>query len=132
MGRDADSLQVIWQTKFQEYHLNPFLTDPKAGLRYQRLDNPATWWFNPLNFNSLRLTRPAFNMLSKQTDVPKWKFDLPQVILPKTLLQLEKYFTSPYFINMKTIWVFGETESIMLALHGNNLQQYLDNHDESN
>ena len=42
--------------------------------------------------------------------------------------QLEKHFTSPYYIpTHQRIHVFGEQDSIMLALHGSNLQQYLDN-----
>jgi hypothetical protein len=41
---------------------------------------------------------------------------------------LEKHFTSPYYISgPKSIYVFSEQDSIMLALHGSNLQQYLDN-----
>jgi hypothetical protein len=41
---------------------------------------------------------------------------------------LERHFTGPYFIiSPLAIVLFGETEVMMLALHGNNLQQYLDN-----
>jgi hypothetical protein len=126
--RTAESMQVMWQARFQDHQLNPFTTDAKLSLRYQRLDNPASWWHNPLNPDSLRLTKPAFNILQKQTKILCWKFNLDRAMLPKTLIQLEKYFTSPYYIlTMKTIWVYGETETMMLALHGNNLQQYLDN-----
>jgi len=128
MARTADSLQVIWQDQFQQYQLNPFTNDPKLGLRYQRYDNPASWWFNPLNPDSLRLTRPAFNMLSKNKDIKSWQFKLPTPLVTRAYIQLEKHFTSPYFIPTHTsIYVFGEQDSIMLALHGSNLQQYLDN-----
>lgn len=126
--RTADSLQVVWQNRFQEHELNPFTNDPKLGLRYQRYDNPASWWHNPLNPDSLRLTRPAFVMLSKNKDIKSWQFKLSTPLLTRAFIQLEKHFTSPYFIqNNTTIWVFSEQDSIMLALHGNNLQQYLDN-----
>jgi hypothetical protein len=127
MTRTSDSPQSVWQTKFQTYELNPFVSD-KAGMRYQRYDNPASWWHNPVNPNSLRLTKPAFTMLEKAA-VPNWKFKLPVAVLPKTMLQLERYFTAPYYImGYQTIFVYGETEMIMLSLHGNDLQQYLDNH----
>jgi hypothetical protein len=128
MARTADSLQVIWQAKFQEYQLNPFTKDNKHGIRYQRLDNPASWWFNPVNPNSLRLTRPAFTMLNKNPEVKNWHFKLPTPLVTRAYIQLEKHFTSPYFISSNTgIYVFSEQDSIMLALHGSNLQQYLDN-----
>ena len=128
MARTAESLQVIWQDRFQQYQLNPFTTDPKLGLRYQRYDNPASWWFNPVNADSLRLTRPAFNMISKNKDIKSWQFKLPAPLVTRAYIQLEKHFTSPYYIStLASIYVFSEQDSIMLALHGSNLQQYLDN-----
>jgi hypothetical protein len=128
MARTADSLQNVWQARFQEHTLNPFTSDPKLGLRYQRYDNPASWWHNPVNPDSLRLTRPAFTMLKKNPDIECWLFKLPTVLLTRAYIQLEKHFTSPYYIpTHSSIWVFSEQDSIMLALHGNNLQQYLDN-----
>ena len=71
MARTAESLQNVWQAKFQEHTLNPFTSDPKLGLRYQRYDNPASWWHNPVNPDSLRLTRPAFNMLNKNKEIKR-------------------------------------------------------------
>lgn len=128
--RTAESLQNVWQKKFQEHTLNPFTADPNLGLRYQRFDNPASWWHNPLNPNSLRLTRPAFNMLNKNKDIKSWQFKLPTELVSRAYIQLEKHFTSPYYIvGPKSIYVFGEQDVIMLSLHGNNLQQYLDNLD---
>lgn len=120
MARTADSLQVIWQIKLQ------LITEGQLKQK-NPLDNPATWWHNPTNPDSLRLSLPAFNKL-KKTELENWKFKLDNTIKPKTLLQLEKKFTSPYHIhNSKTIYVYGEQEAIMLVLHGNNLEKYLDN-----
>ena len=128
MARTAESLQNIWQAQFQEHTLNPFTNDPKLGLRYQRYDNPASWWHNPVNADSLRLTRPAFNMLNKNPDIKHWHFKLPSSLVTRAYIQLEKHFTSPYYIpSHNSIYVFSEQDSIMLALHGSNLQQYLDN-----
>jgi len=129
--RTAESLQVIWQAKFQEHTLNPFTSDPKLGLRYQRFDNPASWWFNPLNPDSLRLTKPAFNMLSKNKEIKNWHFKLTTPLVNRSYIQLEKHFKNPYYIvGPSGIYVFGEQDMIMLALHGSNLQQYLDNLDQ--
>jgi hypothetical protein len=128
MARTAESLQNVWQKKFQEHTLNPFTSDPKLGIRYQRFDNPASWWFNPVNPDSLRLTKPAFNMLNQNKEIKNWHFRLPQPLVPRAYIQLEKHFTSPYYISgPKSVYVFDERDSIMLALHGSNLQQYLDN-----
>ena len=128
MARTAESLQNVWQKQFQQHQLNPFTSDPKLGLRYQRYDNPASWWHNPVNPNSLRLTRPAFNMLNKNPEIKHWQFKLPTSLVTRAYIQLEKHFTSPYYIpSHNSIYVFSEQDSIMLALHGSNLQQYLDN-----
>lgn len=133
MSRSPDSLQTVWQLKFQEYPLTPFTSTDKLAraLRYHDLSSPKFWWHNPLNPNSLRLTVGAWTILKTCNQIPFWKFDLPIHVLPKSYLQLEKYFNSPYYIpNAKTLIVFDERDSIMLALHGSDLQQYLDNHDQ--
>lgn len=126
------SQQLVWQNEFQKYPLTPFTSTDKLArsLRYHDLSSAKFWWHNPLNPNSLRLTAGAWTILKNCKEVPYWKFELTQGLLPRTYLQLEKHFTNPYFIpNIKNIIVFSDKDSMMLALHGNNLQQYLDNHD---
>lgn len=55
-----------------------------------------------------------------------YKFDIPP-LTNKNLLQLDQQFSSPYYIrSRKMIYLFGETDSIMLTLHANNLSAYLD------
>jgi hypothetical protein len=128
MARSPDCPQNQWQEKFKEYDLAPF-TEGKRGLQYHDLNDPKFWWHNPLNHKSLRLTSTAFKMLEK-AKIKSYKFDLKQKYLTRTFVQLEKHFTSPYFLsNSKRIYIFGETEMMMLALHGNDLQTYLDNQD---
>ena len=132
--RTPDSPQNVWQNKFlTDYDLTPFTSD-QEGLKYHRLRDPKTWWHNPdwwhnpLNPNSLRLTKTGFTILEK-ANVKNHKFVLTKKLVSKSYIQLEKYFTSPYYIqNANMVFVFGETETMMLMLHGNNLQQYLDNH----
>ena len=34
-----------------------------------------------------------------------------------------------YIENLQTVWLTGEEETVMLRLHADNLQQYLDNQD---
>lgn len=86
-------------------------------------------WQNPTNKNSLRLTSHAWAELQLSKNFKFIKFELPQAILPKTLIQLERHFTAPYYIKgHKIIYCLGEAEILMLSLHGNNLQQFLDNY----
>lgn len=91
-----------------------------------RIQSPrTTLFFNPTNHKSLRLTRAGWHVLGKQ--VKSYKFELPVPILPRTLIQLERYIQHPYYIHtLKMISVFDEQTAVMLALHANNLQKYLD------
>lgn len=86
------------------------------------------WWFNPINPKSLRLTKLGFEHAKTKSKLPHWTIELNAKILPKQLLQLERCFTSPYFIrNLKTLEVFDDRDAVMLQLHAGNLAQYLDN-----
>jgi len=125
MARRSDSAQAVWHKKFLEL-VRPEVPD-YVGIPYDKWDNPATWWHNPINHSSLRLSQQGHKTLMT-TDIDHYRFKLTAKVLPKTFVQLERYFTSPYYIiNASSIIVYGETEAMMIALHANNLQQYLDN-----
>jgi hypothetical protein len=67
-------------------------------------------------------------MLNKNPKIKNWHFKLSSPLVTRAFIQLEKHFTTPYYIaTHNSIYVFSEQDSIMLALHGSNLQQYLDN-----
>lgn len=113
--------------------MQKFLTcdasDSAVKLR-QELNHPRHWWFNPTNPKSLRLHSNSYHIV-KKCFLPYWEFALTSSIRSRHLLYMEKYFTSPYYIYPVTmhrrILVWGETESIMIALHTNDLGKYLDN-----
>jgi hypothetical protein len=87
-------------------------------------------WFNPLNINSLRLTSTGFNYFSNRAKLTFYKHCTSLPLKPKTLLQIEKNFTYPYYIiDLKTISISDAELSSVLLLYSNNLQQYLDNID---
>lgn len=87
-----------------------------------------TWWQNPLNPTSFRLTKNGYHWFASIAKITGHTIELEEKIMPKHLLQLEKLFTEPYYIqNLKTIVVYGETDAIMLRLHSGNLATYLDN-----
>lgn len=87
----------------------------------------ALWWRNPTNHNSLRLTHQGFHWVNKNTTIPSWSVHVPDPINGKQLVQLERVFTSPYFLAKLGIWVYSEQDYIMLQLHSGNLGAYLDN-----
>ena len=117
MSRSADSPQAVWQEKLQQ----------QGPIKPQYLANPANfWWHNPTNHNSLRLTSNAY--LAIKNTVKFYKFQLSHDIRPKCFVQLERYFKEPYYVqNRKTIHIMSDRDAMMLSLHANNLQQYLDN-----
>lgn len=86
-----------------------------------------TWWFNPINKHSLRLTHIGSQWVKKHTNLTLHRVDIHTRILPKQMLQLEKLFTKPYYFSDKFILVMSDQDAVMLQLHGGNLAQYLDN-----
>jgi hypothetical protein len=86
------------------------------------------WFFNPLNANSLRLTKVGFQFCTNNAEIENYRHNLNANILPKTLLQMEKYFPAPYYINyINEIRIFDERTSMTLILYNNDLQKFLDN-----
>lgn len=116
MSRDANSPQAVWQNRLQQ-----------GPIKDHYLKNPANfWWHNPTNHNSLRLTYEAYAGIRNSTKF--YKFVLPNPIKPRMYVQLERVFTEPYYIqNHKTIHVMSERDSMMITLHANDLEQYLNN-----
>ena len=97
---------------------NPFLEKSPRTLIF----------FNPTNHRSMRLTKAGFLLLQKQIKLTYYEFVLVDKIKPKVLLQLERYIQYPYFIHSLTkIMILDETTAIMLQLHGNDLETYLNN-----
>lgn len=85
-------------------------------------------FFNPTNHRSMRLTKAGFVLLQKQLKLTYYEFALADKIKPKVLLQLERYIQYPYFIHsLSKIMVLDEATAIMLQLHGNDLETYLNN-----
>ena len=106
--------QTIWVEKFVEMGCG---TDIPA----------VAWWVNPIKQMSLRLSYLGFNTLRKNGNFKFYNFELLLPLKPKSLLQLERCFSEPYFIHHTAgIYIMSEVDVMMLALHSNNLQNYLD------
>ena len=86
------------------------------------------WWWNYIDPTSLRLSQSGLKFIQKYTKIPTYQVDLPGPLLNRTLLQMNRLLTCPYYINKHTrITLLGEQQTVMLKLHADNLQQYLDN-----
>ena len=108
------SPQTIWVEKFNEMGCG---TDIPV----------VAWWVNPIKQMSLRLSYLGFNALRKNSNFKFYNFELLSPLKPKSLLQLERCFSEPYFIHHTNgIFIMSEVDVMMLALHSNNLQNYLD------
>jgi len=84
-------------------------------------------WYNYKNNNSFRLTENGYHLFVVMK-LPEYEMRLPHPIYSKTLLQLERYIKSPYYIrNSQNIVLFSSKEATILILYANNLKAYLDN-----
>ena len=127
-------------TRNQSYWVQQFLSNQTnhkkdletigKGWYYVHESNPKryTFWTNPLNEESLRLSRSGFQWVKDCTSLPFWKVSIKTEMLPKTFLKLEKALSAPYYIdNLKSLTVFSEEDLIMIQLHAGDLETYLDN-----
>ena len=86
------------------------------------------WWWNHTDPNSLRLSKSGMQFIKKFTRIPMYECDLAEPMRNRTLIQLSRLFTCPYYIpKMDKLILLGEEETVLLKLHADNLQQYLDN-----
>lgn len=87
------------------------------------------FWYNPINQNSLRLSTNGHKYLSSIQKIKSFPVILDNhPIKPRQLLQLERLLKMPYYVGgYKKLWLYDESDYIMIQLHGNNLPQYLNN-----
>jgi hypothetical protein len=95
------------------------------GAEFPGVEN--TWWWNPINKRSLRLTHTGSMWIKKHTKFTLHRVDIQDRIMPTQMLQLERLLTEPYYFSDKFILVMSDQDAVMLQLHGGNLAQYLDN-----
>lgn len=86
------------------------------------------WWWNHTDSTSLRLTKSGIQFIKKFTQIPVYECTLSEPVRNRTLIQLSRLFTCPYYIpKLDTIILLGDEETVLLKLHADNLQKYLDN-----
>ena len=86
------------------------------------------WWWNHTDPASLRLTKTGIQYIKKFTKIPVYECHLLEPLKNRTLIQLSRLMSCPYYIQkLDQIVLLGEEQTVMLKLHADNLQQYLDN-----
>jgi hypothetical protein len=86
------------------------------------------WWWNHTDPNTLRLSKSGIQFIRKFTRIPVYECVLSEPLRNRTLIQLGRLMTCPYYIQkLDLVVLLGEQETVMLKLHADNLQQYLDN-----
>ena len=86
------------------------------------------WWWNHTDPTNLRLSKSGIQFIKKSTKIPVYKCFLPEVLKNRTLIQMSRLLTCPYYIQkLDEVALLGEEETVLLKLHADNLQQYLDN-----
>jgi hypothetical protein len=86
------------------------------------------WWWNHTDPNTLRLSKSGIQFIKKLTQIPVYECTLPEPLRNRTLIQLSRLMTCPYYVHkLDHVLLLGDQEAVMLKLHADNLQQYLDN-----
>ena len=84
-------------------------------------------WFNPLNPNSLRLTKYGLAAIP-QKEYKSHTIKLAKIIKPGHYLLLERAMSAPYYIKkIDQLYVFDEQVAVMLMLHAGDLETCLTN-----
>jgi hypothetical protein len=85
-----------------------------------------SWWYNPLNGKSMRLTKMGLVWCSDVARIPSYQIELDRPLTSKHLLQLERLLVDPYFIQkINKLLLFSERDAIMLRLNNGDLTTYL-------
>ncbi len=100
----------------------------KIGLNTAEFDRYSKeWWWNHTNITNLRLSNYGFKVIQTGR-IPYYSIKLIEPLKNRTLLQMSRLLTCPYYIKtLDLIYLLGEEEFVLLKLHADNLQQYLDN-----
>lgn len=86
------------------------------------------WWWNHTDPANLRLSKSGLQFIKKFTKIPVYECILTEPLRNRTYIQLSRLFTCPYYLMGKDkIILLGDEETVLLKLHADNLQQYLDN-----
>jgi len=113
---------ILKQTDYTKILLNQAGLDISNFARFSK----ELWW-NHTDQKNLRLSTYGIRFIN-DNKIPYFDIRLSEPLKNRTLIQMSRLLTCPYYIKkLDVVYLLGEEESIMLTLHADNLQQYLDN-----
>ena len=100
----------------------------QLGISPSELDRYSKeWWWNFTDTQNLRLSNYGFKAI-QTIQIPYYSIQLPEPLRNRTFIQMSRLLACPYYIKkLDLVYLLGEQESVLLKLHADNLQQYLDN-----
>ena len=114
--------------RFTQQQLTKVFLESTGGTIASAQDLRYKIWVNPTDNNSLRLSLEGYRFLVQVVKLKTYKFELPEPLNNKNLLQLERYFQGMYYLQKnQVIVVFDEQEASMLTLYSGDLKSYLNN-----
>jgi hypothetical protein len=86
------------------------------------------WWWNTRskNHGGLRLTDEGIDFVKEQADLKSFEISLPKEYHPtaQTLIWLDQYLESPFYLNKRTITVIEERAAFELYLFSGDIRKF--------
>jgi hypothetical protein len=89
-----------------------------------------TIWANPREKKTggFRLTETGFDVLKNKLQYKGYEIEFPKdeefMISNNTIIYLDRYIDSPYYLQKKSIWVFKEKIAVELVLFSGDVSKY--------
>lgn len=89
-----------------------------------------TIWMSPREKKTggFRLTDQGFEVLKDKLDYKGYEVDYPKedgfMITNNTIIQLDRYIDSPYYLDRRGIWLFREKMAVQLILFSGDVTKF--------
>jgi len=88
---------------------------------------PVFWYsYRNKDFGGLRLTEKGLEFVVEQSDLKTYRIDFPSEFnfTPQTIIWLDQYLNSPYYIDKRSITVISERAAFELYLFNGDVRKY--------
>jgi hypothetical protein len=88
---------------------------------------PVFWYnYRDKDIGGLRLTEKGFEFVTKNADLKIYRVDFPSdfSFTPQTVIWLDQYLNSPYYIDKRSITVISERAAFELYLFNGDVRKY--------
>ena len=90
--------------------------------------NQAVIWQNPRKkeIGGFRLTDEGYKVFTEQMDIKSYDIEFPKefTLTNQTVIWLDRFIDSPYYITKKSIVVFKEKTAVQLVLFSGDVQKF--------